>query len=71
MAPEVIAIGEILVEVMRPRVGEPLDHTGLFRGPFASGAPAIFAVAAARLGAQVGFMGSVGTDAFGRYLVSR
>lgn len=71
MGPEVIAIGEILVEIMRSSVGEPLDQPGLFRGPFASGAPAIFAVAAARLGAQVGFIGSVGTDAFGRYLRRR
>lgn len=71
MAPEIIAIGEILVEVMRPSVGEPLHQPGLFQGPFASGAPAIFAVAAARLGAQVGFIGSVGRDAFGRYLRRR
>lgn len=71
MAPEIIAIGEALVEIMRPTAGVPLDETGLFQGPFASGAPAIFAVAAARLGRQVGFIGRVGTDAFGRHLKRR
>jgi tagatose kinase len=56
---------------MRPAVGQPLDRTGQFAGPFASGAPAIFAVAAARLGASVSFAGGVGDDAFGRLLISR
>ncbi len=56
---------------MRPGVGQPLDRVGDFRGPFPSGAPAIFAVAAARLGASVGFIGSVGDDAFGRLLRTR
>ena len=45
---KVITLGEILVEIMRPIDGGPLDRPGKFRGPFASGAPAIFAVAAAR-----------------------
>jgi len=71
MAPEVIAIGEALVEIMRPAAGAPLDQAGIFQGPFASGAPAIFAVAAARLGARAGFVGQVGMDAFGRLLRRR
>ncbi len=71
MGPEVIAIGEALVEIMRPAVGAPLDQAGTFQGPFASGAPAIFAVAAARLGLRVGFVGQVGEDAFGRLLRGR
>ena len=71
MAPEVITVGEALVEIMRPAAGAPLDQPGMFRGPFASGAPAIFAVAAARLGAGVGFVGQVGKDAFGRLLCKR
>ena len=56
---------------MRPEAGEPLDRPGDFRGPFASGAPAIFAVAAARLGASVGFIGGVGDDAFWRLMRAR
>ncbi len=65
---EIITLGEILVEIMRPNAGTPLGETGEFRGPFASGAPAIFAVAAVRLGLATAFIGSVGEDAFGRML---
>ena len=69
--PKVITIGEALVEIMRPTAGQPLDFTGEFRGPFASGAPAIFAVAAARLGLSTAFIGAVGDDAFGRLMEKR
>ena len=69
--PKVITIGEALVEIMRPTAGQPLDFTGEFRGPFASGAPAIFAVAAARLGLSTAFIGAVGDDAFGRLIEKR
>jgi sugar/nucleoside kinase (ribokinase family) len=68
---EIITLGEILVEIMRPSFGQPLDQPGEFRGPYASGAPAIFAVAAARLGLNTSFVGSVGEDAFGRLLKNR
>ncbi len=66
--PEIITLGEVLVEIMRPTIGQPLDGPGEFRGPFPSGAPAIFAVAAARLGLDTGFIGAVGEDAFGRLM---
>ena len=65
MRTKFIAIGEALVEIMRPAGGQPLDREGIFEGPYASGAPAIFAVAARRLGAEVTFIGNVGADAFG------
>ncbi len=71
MSQAIVVIGEALVEVMRPSAGMALDQAGTFSGPFASGAPAIFAVAAARLGYAVRFIGSVGQDAFGRLLRSR
>lgn len=61
----VVSVGEILAEVMRPHQGAPLDVPGIFRGPFASGAPAIFAWAAACLGAPVRFAGVCGDDPFG------
>ena len=67
----IMSIGEILVEIMRPSAGHPLDQPGDFRGPFASGAPAIFAVAAARLGLKTGFIGAIGEDAFGRLMQNR
>lgn len=66
--PRVVALGEALVEIMRPGVGQPLDAPGSFDGPFMSGAPAIFAGACARLGAPTAFLGTVGDDAFGRLI---
>jgi sugar/nucleoside kinase (ribokinase family) len=65
MPPQIIALGELLVEVMRPAVDQPLSRPGQFLGPFPSGAPAIFIDAAARLGASTGFIGVVGGDAAG------
>jgi sugar/nucleoside kinase (ribokinase family) len=71
MGIEIIALGEALVEIMRTRVGDPLDKPLAFVGPFPSGAPAIFADQAARLGHQVGFIGAVGDDDFGTCLLER
>jgi len=71
MALEIIAIGEALVEVMRTRVDDPLDRASEFVGPFPSGAPAIFADQAARLGHKVGFIGAVGDDDFGACQLER
>jgi sugar/nucleoside kinase (ribokinase family) len=68
---EIIAIGEALCEVMRTRVDDPLDRPSEFVGPFPSGAPAIFADQAARLGHRVGFVGAVGDDDFGSCLLGR
>ena len=62
---EVIAIGEILVEIMRTEVDQPLDRAALFTGPYPSGAPAIFASQAARLGHSTAMIGAVGPDDFG------
>jgi len=68
---QVLAAGEMIVEVMRPTVGQPLDVVGEFRGPYPSGAPAIFADASARIGTRTGFIGSTGRDGFGQLLRSR
>ena len=69
--PQVIAIGELLVEVMRQQLDQPLSEAGTFAGPFPSGAPAIFADAVARLGTPAGFIGVVGADAFGECVIGR
>lgn len=66
MAYDLLTFGEALVEVMRTGVDQPLDRPGPFEGPFPSGAPFIFTVQAARLGARAACIGSVGDDAFGR-----
>lgn len=66
MALDLLTVGEALVEVMRTDVGQPLHQPGPFTGPYPSGAPFIFAVQAARMGARVGAVGTVGDDAFGQ-----
>ena len=69
--PAIVTLGEALVEVMRTGLDQALDSPGPFVGPYPSGAPAIFADAVARLGAQAGFAGTVGADAFGDCLERR
>lgn len=64
-------MGEILVEIMRPRIGMPLDQTGEFLGPFPSGAPAIFIDTVARLGYPAGIIGGIGQDDFGNCVLNR
>jgi sugar/nucleoside kinase (ribokinase family) len=68
---EIWTMGEMLVEIMRPHAGVPLNQAGAFLGPFPSGAPAIFIDAAARLGHPVGIIGGVAQDDFGRCLLER
>lgn len=63
--------GEILCEFVRAGSGRGLGETGTFHGPFASGAPAIAASAAALVGADVTLVGRAGDDPFGRALVGR
>ncbi|SJZ54060.1 tagatose kinase [Consotaella salsifontis] len=68
---KVVTIGEIVVEIMasEPGVGflEPLT----LKGPFPSGAPAIFIDQVARLGQPCGIVSCVGNDDFGRLNVNR
>ncbi len=68
---QIVFCGEALVEVMRTELDLPLDRPGPLVGPFPSGAPAISASAAARLGAGVAFIGCVGRDSFGDCIASR
>jgi tagatose kinase len=70
--PEVISMGNLLVEVMRLNVDEPLGRVGgTFAGPFPSGDPAIYIDAVARLGHTAGYLGAVGQDDFGRCILER
>ena len=68
---EIWTMGEMLVEIMRPDVGTELYQTGEFRGPFPSGAPAIFIDTVARLGHTSGIFGGVGKDDFGKNILDR
>ncbi len=67
----IVTLGELLVEIMRPERGIPLWASGPFVGPLASGAPAIFAHAAGRLGAPSRLVGTCGADAFGDVIVAK
>lgn len=64
-------MGELIVEIMRPRPEMPHGVIGEYIGPFPSGAPAIMISAAARMGAKTGIVGGVGKDAHGDMLVGR
>lgn len=67
----IIAIGELVVEVMADEVNQPMDRTGLWHGPFPSGAPAIMAAQAAKSGSSSVIIGTVGNDDFGRNIINR
>lgn len=64
-------MGEMIVEIMRPRPAMPHGQTDVYLGPFPSGAPAIMISAAARMGAPCGIFGGVGRDAHGDMLLAR
>ncbi len=61
----ILGMGEALAEFVQVGEHASLGQEGTYRGPFASGAPLIFATAAARLGGRSAFLGTVGNDAFG------
>jgi len=67
----IACIGDLLVEIMRPRVGDRLDIPGSFLGPYASGASAIFIDTIAKLGLDNRFIGAVGNDDFGRMITQK
>jgi len=64
-------MGELLCEIMRPEVDQPLDQIGTFLGPYPSGAPGIFIDTVARLGHKAGIIGGVGNDDFGACVLER
>lgn len=68
---DIITMGEMIVEIMRATVDEPLTTAGTFKGPFPSGAPAIFIDTVARLGHSAKIIGGVGDDDFGKCLLDR
>jgi tagatose kinase len=71
MTPKILTLGDLLVEVMRKELDQPLSHAADFVGPFPSGASAIFIDAAARLGGSTGYIGVAGLDDFGECVVGR
>ncbi|MBD3309230.1 sugar kinase [candidate division KSB3 bacterium] len=71
MDAKVGCVGDLLVEIMRPNVDDPLNEPGTFMGPYASGASGIFIDAIARLGIPASFVGAVGKDDFGDLILKR
>ena len=76
MNPEIICLGELLVEIMRTEDNVPHSiEGGLYKGPFPSGAPAIFIDSAARMSKpfnfSTGFIGVVGNDEFGEVVLKK
>ncbi|MFW9784460.1 MAG: sugar kinase [Candidatus Heimdallarchaeota archaeon] len=76
MSPNIISIGELLVEIMRTDLN--ISHNAIganYKGPFPSGAPAIFIDSAARMGKPfqftTGYIGVVGEDEFGDCVINK
>ena len=66
--PDVICLGEALIDFVSTEAGVSLIEAPAFqKSP--GGAPANVAVGLARLGISTGFMGKVGDDPFGRFLL--
>lgn len=76
MCPDIISLGELLIEIMRTDLDIPHGMRGAtYRGPFPSGAPAIFIDSAARMGnvlhLTTGFVGVIGNDEFGNCIIEK
>lgn len=74
--PDIISLGELLVEIMRTELNIPHGAPAeAYRGPFPSGAPAIFIDSAARMAnpfnLTTGYIGVRGSDEFGDCIISK
>jgi fructokinase len=69
--PQIVTLGEILVEMVATMPDQGFRQPGSFAGPYPSGAPAIFIDQAARMGASTAMLGCVGQDDFGRCVLDR
>jgi tagatose kinase len=66
-----LTVGEILVEIMATTTGMGFLEPQALKGPFPSGAPAIFIDQVARLGGSAGIIACVGRDDFGKMNMQR
>lgn len=66
-SPEVVCLGEALIDLVSQKSGVGLDGAPGFRKA-AGGAPANVAVGVSRLGRGAAFLGAVGEDPFGTFL---
>jgi sugar/nucleoside kinase (ribokinase family) len=68
---KIMTMGEILVEIMAAERGQSFREPGILKGPYPSGAPAIFIDQVAKLGHAAGIIGCVGDDDFGLLNIER
>ncbi len=76
MCPDIISLGELLVEIIRTELNTPHGKIGAnYRGPYPSGAPAIFISSAARMSKpfnlKTGYIGVIGNDEFGDCIIRK
>ncbi|MFX1445829.1 MAG: sugar kinase, partial [Promethearchaeota archaeon] len=74
--PDIICLGELLVEIMRTEIDTPHGKIGAYyKGPYPSGAPAIFIDSAARMSKpfkfSTGYIGVIGNDEFGYCIIDK
>jgi tagatose kinase len=67
----IVTLGEIVVEIMADAPGNGFREPLALRGPFPSGAPAIFIDQVAKLGHPAGLISCVGDDDFGHLNIER
>jgi sugar/nucleoside kinase (ribokinase family) len=67
----VVALGEIVVEIIARDAGQSLGKPGVLLGPYPSGAPAIFIDQVAKLDCGTGLIAAVGDDVFGQLNIER
>ena len=65
---DIVTLGELLIDMFPAEIGRRLAEVSAFN-PKPGGAPANVAVAARRLGRRSAFIGKVGEDAFGHFLI--
>lgn len=70
-AASIVSLGEIVVEIIAEDPGAGFREPMRLRGPYPSGAPAIFIDQVARLGHRAGLISCVGNDDFGWLNVER
>ncbi|KKN27577.1 hypothetical protein LCGC14_0863140 [marine sediment metagenome] len=76
MSPDIISLGELLVEFLRTELNTQHGTIGgTYRGPFPSGAPANFIDSAARMSKPfkftTGYIGVIGNDDFGNSVIRK
>ena len=64
----IVSLGEVIVDMFPAELGKKHSEVSAFH-PAPGGGPANVAVAAHRLGAGAAFIGKVGDDPFGHWLV--